>query len=402
MLFTTTTGTTGETRWDESEIVVQSLVSGERKLIWTGGRDARYVSTGHLVYALGDVLFAVPLDLSALEATGGAVAVVQGVELAVPTAVATGSAQFDISEEGTFVHAVGAGLLLDDRLAWIDTQGAVTPLLDPIADYYWPGLSPDGERVSVIVVEDGVGNVWIYDIRTGTGSPLTNDSQYKNAPIWTPDGEHITFQYGNDIYWRPADGSTPQELLWDGEHPVAPHSWSQNGRFLAFGENHPDTLSDIWVFSLEDGTAQPFRNTGIREVNPRFSPDGRWISYSQAAADQEWQVWVAPYPGPGVPYQISTEASLPIWSTDGRTLFFRGSGENFQQIFASAIQTEPAFSRSDPELLFEVDRPFRIGNVHPDGERFVISQAIDSGFGALHINVVQNWFEELKERVPVP
>ena len=78
VLFTLTRAT-GGTRWDEAQIVVQSLESGERKILWEGGSDGRYVPTGHLVYALEDVLFALPFDLTSLEVSGGPVPIVEGV-----------------------------------------------------------------------------------------------------------------------------------------------------------------------------------------------------------------------------------------------------------------------------------------------------------------------------------
>ena len=160
----------------------------------------------------------------------------------------------------------------------------------------------------------------------------------------------------------------------------------------------PDTQNDIWVLSVEDGTAQPFRNTGLQERDPAFSPDGKWISYLQGA-DQDWQLWVAPYPGPGIPHQISTDGgSWSIWSADGRKLFFRGRGETVQQVFAAAIQTEPAFSRSDPESLFELDFLFWVTDLHPDGERFAIVRR--AATGVAQINVVLNWFEDLNRLVP--
>ena len=81
VLFTLATGTAAE-RWDKAQIVTQSLRSGERKTLVDGGSDARYVPTGHLVYAVGGIVFAVPMDLRRLEVTGGPVPIVEGVRRA--------------------------------------------------------------------------------------------------------------------------------------------------------------------------------------------------------------------------------------------------------------------------------------------------------------------------------
>src|SRR5687767_15642680 len=94
VLFTVATGTAGE-RWDKAQIVTQSLRSGERKTLVDGGSDARYVPTGHLVYALGGIVFAVPMNLRRLEVTGGPVPIVEGVRRT--TTSMTGVAHFGFS-----------------------------------------------------------------------------------------------------------------------------------------------------------------------------------------------------------------------------------------------------------------------------------------------------------------
>ena len=142
----------------------------------------------------------------------------------------------------------------------------------------WAHLSPNGQRIAVRVDEPGTSNIWVYDTRTGTRTQLTSGPQAKTLPIWTPDGAFVTFQQDDDIYWQPADGSGPAEMLWGSQHPLIPYDWSDTG-FLAFEEDHPETGSDIWVFSLEDRTAEPLLNTDADEGWPMFSPDGRWVSY---------------------------------------------------------------------------------------------------------------------------
>ena len=71
-------GSAGTAAWDKAQIIVQTLKSGSRKVVLEGGADARYLPTGHLVYALNGVLFALPFNLRRMEATGGPVGVVEG------------------------------------------------------------------------------------------------------------------------------------------------------------------------------------------------------------------------------------------------------------------------------------------------------------------------------------
>ena len=209
---------------------VQSLDTGERKVLVEPGSNGRYVATGHILYSIQDVLYAIPFDLDRLERTGGPIPLLAGMNET--------PAHFDVSEEGVFVYVAGEAIS-EFSFMWVDMHGTVSRLIDEKREYDYPRVSPDGERVAVTVLDEDLSiNIWVYDIRTGTGSQLTDDERL-SMPAWTPDGDRITYQYGDEIYWRAADGSGPPELLWDGENPVWPMNWSRDGRFLAFGEYHP-------------------------------------------------------------------------------------------------------------------------------------------------------------------
>ena len=105
LLFTLGANTGGRDRWDQARIMVKSLPSGERKTVIEGGSHARYVPTGHLVFARGGVLFAVPFDLKRLEVTGGEVPIVEGVWRA-PSAN-SGAALFSVSDTGSLIYVPG-------------------------------------------------------------------------------------------------------------------------------------------------------------------------------------------------------------------------------------------------------------------------------------------------------
>ena len=107
VLFSVTTAA-GPTRWDAAQIVVQSLSNQSRKVIVQGGSDARYLPTGHLVYALGDALLAVAFDVGRLEVTGGPVSVVEGVARAGNPTLNTATANYAVSEGGTLVYVSGS------------------------------------------------------------------------------------------------------------------------------------------------------------------------------------------------------------------------------------------------------------------------------------------------------
>ncbi len=417
ILFTLASGT-GSDRWDEAQIVVQSLESEseERTVVVEGGSDARYVPTGHLVYVLEDVLFAVPFDLTTLEVSGEAVSVVQGTARTPAPGFRSGTEHFSFSaDSGDLAYIPAAGVAaarLLQKLFWFDTDGKAVPALEAEREsYLWAEVSPDGDRVVAATTETGAINIWIYDLATGTPTQLTDDDQFKSNPIWTPDGERVTFRRGSNIYSQLVDGSAPADLLWESDQPAVPIEWSPDGQFLAFNRSDPETLSDIWIYSVQDATAEPFLDTALREIGGRFSPDGEWISYTRFEGD-ELQVLVAPFPGPGLARQAHTSSSRfgggwNKWSPDGKQLYIRGAGPDGVTMMAVQVETEPDFRRVETRSLFSVHGGlFVVSDIHPDGDRLLIatSEAIASGQGLVsqQINVVLNFFEELKERVPVP
>jgi Tol biopolymer transport system component len=179
-----------------------------------------------------------------------------------------------------------------------------------------------------------------------------------------------------------------------------PGSWTPDGQVLTFMEINPKTGYDVFTMSLKDRKAQPFVQTTALETAPRFSPDGHFIAYNSDESGRA-EIYVRPYPGPGGKWQISTEGGTePIWNPRGRELFYR----NGNKLMAVEINTESTFSAGKPRVLFEgpyvpTPRSFPDYDVSPDGQRFLMLRATDQA-PPNQINVVLNWFEELKQKVP--
>jgi dipeptidyl aminopeptidase/acylaminoacyl peptidase len=193
------------------------------------------------------------------------------------------------------------------------------------------------------------------------------------------------------------------ERLAPGQYAQIPRSWSPDGQILAFHENNPTTGKDIWVLRLSDHKAEPFLRTPFNEGGPVFSPDGHWLAYISDESGRP-EIYVKPYPGPGGKWQISTEGgSEPAWNHNGRELFFRSGSK----MMAVEVTTLPTFSAGKPKLLFEGQYvPVQAGlmstayDVSPDGQRFLMIKAGEQAQAPSQINVVLNWFEELKQKVP--
>jgi serine/threonine-protein kinase len=375
---------------------VQTLGKGERRDLIHGGTSPRYARSGHLVYAQGATLMAMPFDPERLEAKGAAVPVVQGVQ----SSVLGGAAQYSLSATGSLVYVSGSSQALQSKLVWVSRNGTEQPLPAPPRSYAYLQLSPDGRRVAIV----SESQIWLYDFARDTLSRFTFEGS-NNLPVWTPDGKRIAFMSNRggpyNIFWQMADGSGGLERLTTDEHNNVPRSFSPDGQLLAF---HVDssTGSDIWVLRLRDRKVQPFLQTPASESAPQFSPDGRWLAYVSDESGR-YEVYVQPYPGPGGKYLISTEGGRePLWNNNGRELFYR-SGD---KVMAVDVMTQPNFSAGKPKELFE-GRYLQLGGTvpqfafSPDGQRFLMLKPVEQEAAVpTQINVVLNWTEELKRLVP--
>jgi serine/threonine-protein kinase len=411
VLFTLATGTARD-RSDRSHIVVQSLKSGERKTLIEGGSDARYVPTGHLVYALSGSLYAVAFDAQRLEVKGAPVPVVEGVSR--DTAAVTGAANFGFSSTGSLVYVrgpVSASALLDIGL--MDRKGKVDPLRLPPGTYEWPRVSPDGKRLAVASDDDKEATIWIYDLSGMRAMQRLTSGGNNRFPIWTSDSKRVAFQSDRDgdlaIFWQAADGGFAERLTRPAPgESHAPESWSPKGDTFLFSITKGSDVS-LWTFSLQDRKAAPFG--GVHSSNPTnaaFSPDGKWVAYASTERGMA-TIYVQPFPATGIKYQLFAKGSdsphHPRWSPDGKELFYDPRITGFEAV---SVTTQPAFAFGNavavPKLLLMAGAGLRTPyDIAPDGRlvgRITAGQMEYVRSQNDQIQVVLNWFEDLKARVP--
>jgi hypothetical protein len=385
--------------WASAQVTVQPPGTGSRRNL-VPGTAPRFAASGHLVYAQVGNLMAVPFDPQRLALTGAAIPVVEGVL----QSASNGYAQYDLSNTGSLVYVSGGLQSNQSKLVWVNRNGTEQPLSAPEHNYVYVRLSPNGRRVAVAIAEDQGSQVWLYDFQE-TLTRLTFVGLANNVPTWTPDGKRIAFlsnKEGQNVFWQLADGSGGLEQLTTNDFLHAALSFTPDGQQMAFIESNPTTGYDIWVMRMSDRKAQPFIRTPFNESCPQFSPDGHWMAYvSNESAHNE--IYVQSYPGPGGKWQISTEGGTePVWNRNGRELFYR----NGNKMMAVDVATQPTFAGGKPRVLFEgpyVPTPATFPNydVSPDGQRFLMLKPSEQDQAAqTQINVVLNWFEELKQKVP--
>ena len=406
-------------RWDDAKIVARSLVNGDEKVLLTDAADARYVSTGHLVFLRRGKLMAVAFDVNRVALAGAPVAVVDDVMQAIhmPNSLAdSGAGQFAVSAAGTLVYVTGGPQPADPgELVWIDRTGKVEPVGAPLGPLGSPRLSPDGRRIAMFsgaAATDGH-RVWVYDLERRTHTALTTRDEHVAWAVWSPDGSRIVFERLHEgkgtLYVRSADGTGGAEPIVDARPTYqTPSSWAKTGK-LAFVESTEGTSTDIRVLDVNGGdrSGSIAVQTPEADSHPAFSPDGLWLAYASGVSGRP-EVYVQPYPAPGPRVLISTGGGMaPAWRGDGREIYYHFVQDGALRLMAVPITINgSALSAGTPRQLFEVKRlsttaPARGYDVTPDGQRFLFQRAVEiPPPPPSPMTLVENWIEELKRLAP--
>jgi Tol biopolymer transport system component len=389
--------------WDRAQIVVQSLDTRKRQVVMQGGHDARYLATGHLAYVTGGTLFAVPFDVATLKVTGGSVPLVENVRAS--NALVSGAAQFSVSRTGSLVY-LPANIGERRTLVWVDRQGREEPVPAEPRPYQYPRISPDGTRLAVNAADQD-NDVWIWEFARATMTRLTSTPDQEFSPLWSPDGRHVWFQSAHsgpgNVYRQAADGTGAAERLTTSPNRHLPYAFTPDGKTLVFGELDPKGQYDLRLLPMEgDHASKSLLSTPFNEQNADLSPAGRWIVYQSNQSGQD-EIYVRPFPRvEDGRWQISVGGgSRPVWARSGRELFYLNPSGAMMTV---EVRSQSGFSAGNPIRLFEgsyalpnVSRHFDVAR---DGRRFMMIKQLAGNNEAARLIVVENWFEELKARLP--
>ena len=411
VLFSATTG-----EWDEAQIVVQSRGLDDRTVLVEGGNDARYVPTGHLIYALGDGLFGVAFDPDRRTVSGGAVLLVQGVRRS--NASLTGAAQYSVSATGELSYVPGGASVGLRSLVWVGRDGREEPVAIEPSGYYYPRMSPDGTRVALDDYNDA-NDLWVWDFALETRTRLTVGEAGGEYPVWAPDGTRLAYDdRTGSIAWKAANNTGAVELLAaspgrEGEWQPSPYFFTPDGTALVFASTgNRDTGTNLGMIALEGG-AEPvwLLEDVFAERNAELSPDGRRMAYESNESGR-FEIYVRPFPNVDDDrVQVSNAGGRrPLWSRDGRELFYLEppAGGGPPRLMSAAVQVSEIFGvdARTPVMDWPYVQPLnlftgRTYDVSLDGQRFLAVKDIETNDGeSPSIVVVQNWFTELERLVP--
>jgi serine/threonine-protein kinase len=405
----------------DATLVVQPLPSGERTIVQRGGYFGRYVASGHIVYIQNGTLFAIPFDRQRLAVTGPAGRAIDGVR----SDAGRGSAQFALSQLGTFVYLRGENPFSARPMAWMDRTGTIAALRATPADWSNPEFSPDGQRIAMDIRGGGHSDIWVYEWARDTLTRLTSEGTNEERPVWTPDGRRIVYRSfksstdssGNTLSWRRADGMADAQVLIRSNATLIPGSWHPTKKMLAYVATTPASGDDVMILPVEGDEAggwkpgQPtaFLNSVANEAGPTFSRDGRWLAYHSTESGRA-EVYVRPFPGPGARVIVSSAGGhTSSWSRARPELVFAAPALDYRHVLMVApyrVENE-SFRAGKPRLWAErapalrellVERLYAL---HPGGVRVAIARPSEAeAVGQNHLTFVLNFFDELRRIAP--
>jgi hypothetical protein len=380
-----------------------SLDSNERKLLLNTDGSNVFYTQEHILFLRETTLMAQPFDSRRLVFTGEAFPVAEEIQTQ-PGNPPYGV--FSASDNGVLAYQTGT-VAAGSQLIWFDRTGKQIGVLGDSARYADLELSPDGKRASVSIPDQGGKgrDIWLYDVARGLRTRFTFDPADELESIWSPDGSRVVFNSRRkghlDLFQKTSSGAGTEEVQLEDNVDKYPESWSPDGRFILYatGGNAPLTTgSDLFVLPLSgDHKPFPFLQTQFNEGQGQFSPDGRWIAYRSDESGRG-EVYVAPFPGSGGKWQISTGGGIyPRWRRDGTEILYF-TPDN--RLMAAAVNGKGrSFEVGVVKPLFGTRAPigFRYPyDVSADGQRFLINTVPEQATSS-PITVVVNWIAGLKK-----
>ena len=382
------------------------LDSSETQVLPLNGSAARFVPTGHLVYAAGPVLMAVPFDPAARTTRGQPVAI-RGVTIA--TAVDNGAAELAVSATGTLAFIEpGVQQRRMTSLTWVDREGREELLPLQPGEFLYPRVSPDGTRIAVDLRVTDNRDVWIWDVRRSSLTQLTDGPSEDMLALWTPDSQRVFFasdRAGNiDVYSQPADGSTQARVELATPNSEFPQSFTPDASALVVTEN----FNDVGLFNLGRSEAEPLLRRESNDWLADISPDGRWIAYESNESGPQMEIFLRPFPEvTSGREKLSIDGGrYPLWGPAGSNEIFYVDLEGGMTVVS--VQTAPELQIGNARKLFDTakpqlgvsGRPYDLDLSRLDG-RFIVAKPVTPlGEQPLNISIVLNWFTELEAQAP--
>jgi len=383
-------------------IYVGSVDSKEVKALVAAQSNAVYAAPGYLVYARDATLMAQRFDVDTLSLAGEAIPVAPSVS----HSTASSSAAFGAAANGSIL-TVRPAITRGSRVAWHDRSGTSGPPVGPERAYSEVRLAPNEKLATVAIADPDSGNrdIWLLELASGSLSRVTTNPANDWQVAWAPDSSRIAFASDRNglssVYGKSIDAVDEELLLRLPGRGAFPRDWSADGRLLTLGIDSGTGQAAIWAVSLVgDRTPFPLGRSGVREYDPRLSPDARLIAFESDESGAP-EIYVAPFGKSSRRRVSSGGGTQPRWRADGRELFFTTmTGE----VMAAAVKGSEPIEIAPPVRLFHgcggspATGPSSIGQrwfeVAADGSRFLLACAAGGAPSPIVVSV--DWTASIK------
>jgi Tol biopolymer transport system component/predicted Ser/Thr protein kinase len=370
--------------FEEADIGVVSLATGVTKIVLKGGAFGRYSPSGHLVYARGDRVLAVPFDTGRLEVAGEATTVATGVA----GEVGRGRTYFALSRAGSLAIAHGQMQTGETQVAWVGRDGSIAPATKIRKAFNAHDVNAAGDR-AIFQVTGSDDDLWMLDLVTDVPTRLTFGTE-NYSPALAPDGQRFAWTSDRDgaanLYVSSIDNPQSVERLTTSAADQFGAQFSPDGKSLVYMQTDPKTGLDIWRVPLEGSRQpQPLVKTPFEESVPMVSPDGRWLAFASNETGRI-ELYVQPFPQPGPKRQITGGRGVQLntelrgaapqrsirWSRDGRELFYWDGDWLMSLPMAPGLGNSSGPAKRVFELAGVTDY-----DAAPDGRRFLVVRAVE-------------------------
>jgi len=263
-------------------------------------------------------------------------------------------------------------------------------------------ISPDGQGVAAsrAGAGGGMGDVWRIDFTRGAPNRLTFDGNGYRT-VWSPDSRRIFYSSNGGMFETEANGTGQGHVAIQPQHPAFSSDWSPDGRYLMYSEASPETQGDLWIVpTAGDRKPVPYLKTPFNEIDGQFSPDGNWVAYTSDESGGRNEVYVRAFPAGAAKFPVSNNGGgLPHWRQDGKELFYRALDGRLMA--ASVRPVAQGLEFGTPAALFAIAPPTGIFaypyDVSPDGQRILALAPAAGEAGASLLTVLINWQAGLKK-----
>ena len=350
----------------ERSIVAMSLRTGNKQdVVVAGASNPEYVNGRDLAFVADGTLFMQPFDASTLRLKGDRKPV------ATPIGAQIGIARYSIAKDASVVMYQTQGSRETD-LVIVDRNGSETPTKVATANIGDPYVARDGKKATFAQTLEGVADLWQLDMASGIPLRLTLGESNNSAPILSPDSRSIAYTKNLDMYVMPASGGDGK-LLVESRYQKFPSDWSPDGRYVVYTEMNPAGEIDINAVDVATGRTMAVVQTPFADTAARFSPDGAWIVYNSMASGTA-EVYAQRFPDGGGRQRVSPNGGyMPIWSPDGREVFYIVR----DQLMSSQVVRGKEIEFAPPRVMFSLIALSTANpsyGVLPNGKGFLVAK----------------------------